>query len=387
MPMKTRKRSIILAAAILILLASAGVTAAVVIPSANELLEQTLTSLEGVTDGQATFEVIVETPEETMSATFALWGKLDVGPAGEPASRLEVLASSKAELVGVTAVSDGVQFWLYDPTHNTVTVGQAEEMAALLAEKLSEHEAWPSDGGYDHDPSNMPRTPEEAVAKLLEYVTAERDGQDTVAGTDAYRLRLVPIAEQMPEEFRAIGGYVNLWLRMDDQIPVAVEYAESAAGSFKAEATMMEVNGGVDESLFTFDIPEGAEVIQAADRLTEFESMKESSTPTFEPLMPSDLPEGATAAESQQVGGAIVQRFYLPNGASFFVAQGAALPMEPPTDADGAEAVVVRGYEGTLFVNDDDSRALLSWQEDEQFFLVGGDLSAEQALAVAESLR
>ena len=46
----------------------------------------------------------------------------------------------------------------------------------------------------------------------------------------------------------------------------------------------------------------------------------------------------------------------------------------------------VRGVEGTLHTNSEATRSLLIWQEDDLFFLVGGDLSPEQLLSIAESL-
>ncbi len=49
--------------------------------------------------------------------------------------------------------------------------------------------------------------------------------------------------------------------------------------------------------------------------------------------------------------------------------------------------MTVRGVEGTLFSNDESSRSLLVWQEGELSFMVGGDVSPEQATAIAESLQ
>ncbi len=51
------------------------------------------------------------------------------------------------------------------------------------------------------------------------------------------------------------------------------------------------------------------------------------------------------------------------------------------------QAVTVRGTDGTLYASDDGTRTLLAWVEGERSYWVGGDLSAEQALAVAESLK
>lgn len=388
--MKSRKRTLILGLTVLLLAITATITAAMMIPSADELLTQSLETLETITDGRAVIEVTAELPDETHTGTFAVWGKLDVGPNGEPAGRVEVLAASVPELVGVTAVTDGTQFWLYDPNKNIVVVGKAEEMAAVMAEKMAEHEG-EFDVPHDFDPetADIPETPAEAVAKLLEYVTAERDGTEEVAGTNAYRLRLVPIPEQMPDEARATGGFINLWLRTSDQLPLAVEYAEGAVGYGKIEATEAEINTGLDASIFTFDIPAGAEVVQAVDLLEQMEAMKEAANAEadFEALTPAELPDSAQMAGIQSIGGAIVQRYSLGDGRTFVVAQGQTMPLDAPAEATQSETVTVRGVEGTLFSNDDGSRTLLAWEEDGFVFVIGGDVTPEQALAVAESLR
>ncbi len=387
--MKNKRRGLIIALVLLLLAATAGLAAAMIIPSAEELLTGSLETLETVTDGHAIVEATVNMPDRTVNGSFEMWGKLDVGPNGEPAFRLEVLTASEAGLAGLTAVSDGSQFWLYDPNENSVVVGTAEEMAPLLAERLAEHEGqWQPGGEFDPDQMDKPETPAEAVAMFLEYFTAERDGQEEVAGSNAYRLRLVPIPEQMPDELRAAGGFLNLWLRAGDQLPLAAEFAESALGYARVEATLAEINTGLETSVFTFNIPEGVEIIQAAEKLAEMDNFEQSQEAvTFEVLEASQLPEGAVAAERQQVGGAVVQRYDLPGGLSFVIAQGPAMPQDPPAEATSSETVTVRGVEGTLFSNDDGSRSLLAWSEGELFYLVGGDLGPDQALAIAESLQ
>jgi outer membrane lipoprotein-sorting protein len=366
-----------------------GLLAAVIIPSADELLTQSLETLETVTDGHAIVEATAELPEKTVSGTFEVWGKFSADPDGRPSVRVEVLTASEAELVGLTAVSDGTQSWLYNPNRNTVVVGQAEELAPLLVEKFAGYEGeWGHGGDFDPETADIPETPAEAVAKMLEYFTAERNGQEEVAGTDAYLLRLIPIPEQMPDEFRVAGGYINLWLRTGDKLPLAAEYAEGALGYGKVQATLAEINTGLDDSIFTFVIPEGVEVIEATELVAELGALEHSSEAVdFETLTPTDLPEETIVAETQQIGGAVIQRYNLPEGRSFVVAQGPSMPLDVPAEATSTETVIVRGVEGTLYGNDEDTRALLTWSEGEVSFLVGGDLSAEQAAAIAESLQ
>ena len=403
--MKTSKRTIVIVLTVILTLASVGLVAARIIPDADELLARSIETLETIQDGHAVIEVTADIPADlleqmgndlpldSLNGTFEVWAKRGAGPNGEPAVRLEVLAAAQPELVGLTAVSDGTQFWLYDPGRNVVVVGQAEDMMAILAQRMAEHEGeWAGDESrrdeFDPETADIPETPEAAVAKFLEYFTAERTGSDSLAGSDAYRLRLVPIPEQMPEEVRLAGGFVNVWLRTSDQLPVGVEYAEGSAGYGKIVATVAEINTGLDDAVFTFAIPEGAEIVQATELLAAMEAMHEASQGAeIEALIPTAVPDGAVAQEPAQVAGAVLQRFTLPEGKSFFVTQGKGFPIDAPEDATSTEAVTVRGVEGTLFTNDEGTRSLLTWQEGETTFLIGGDVSAEQALVIAESLQ
>ncbi len=387
--MNRRIRITILVLIIVLLAASVGLAAATMIPSAEDLLIQSLETMEGITDGYAQVEATVTTPEESYSITFKAWGKLDMGPNGEPAARLEIVDASKDELDGLTAVTDGVQFWLYDPNRDTVVVGEAADMAAALMAKMAEYEGqWPHEGDFDPETVDYPETPEEAVAKLMEYFIAGREGTEELPAGDAYHLRLVPIAEQMPDEVRVAGGYIDTWLSTSDQLPLAAEYAGSALGSARIEATEVEINTGLPGVDFTFDIPEGTEVIEATELLAKMEAQMEAAEAIdFEPLVATELPSGAEAAEAQQLGGQVVQRYTLPDGDTFVVAQGSGLSLDAPAEATSAKTVEVRGVEGTLFTNDEGTRSLLGWKEEGRSFVIGGDLSPDQALSIAESLQ
>ncbi len=353
-------------------------------------------------------DVQADLPDQSMSGSVEVWGKLNMGPNGEPGLRMEVLEASEAEFVGLTAVTNGREFWLYDPNSNTVVTGTADEMAAVLAEKMAEHDGEFPHGegipeeylpeGFDPESFNpeemdVPETPAEAVAKLLEYFTAERDGTSDMGGSNAYQLRLVPIPEQMPNEVRAAGGYLNIWLRTSDQLPVGVAYAEGSLGSGSITTSLAEINTGLDDAIFTFDIPEGAQVIPALDLLEMAEAAyadkaaEAATLPEFTPLTPTFTPDGAQLAESGDMRGAAVQRYTLPDDKTFVVAQGPALPIDVPAEATKQETVTVRGVEGTLASDEAGGRSLLTWTEGEFTFWVGGDISPADALAVAESLQ
>jgi len=387
--MKLKQRTIVIIGVLLLLSASVGLVAAMMIPSAEELLTDSLETLETVTTGYAEFSVDVEMPENAFNGTFEGWAKRDVGPNGEPAMRFVVLASDREELVGLTFVTDGYQSWLYSPDKNSVIIGQADEVAPILADRLAQYEGqWQYEHEFDHETTAMPETPDEFVAKLSEYFTIERNGTDQIGEYEANALRLVPIADQMPEEFRLAGGYLNLWLRTSDQLPLAAEYAEGAAGDFNIQANAIEINQPIEDSIFSFTIPEGAEVIQATELLSQMEALQESIDPEEAgALIPAELPDGAQMAGTEQLGTAIVQRFNLLGDLSFVIAQGTSLPQDVPAEATSSQSVTVRGVDGMLHTNDEANRTLLIWQEGDQFVLIGGDSSPQQALALAESLQ
>ncbi len=353
--------------------------------NADDMLHQAARLMADVQDGHAVIKMEVQMPEETSSGTVEVWGRRDAGPDGEPAFRVEVLQTSKAEAAGMVAVGDGTQVWIWNPGKNTVYVGTREEMEARKAE-LAEEFAQSDAERPQFDEEDMPETPEEAVDKLLAYFTAERSGSEDVAGTAANMLRLIPIPEAVPEEMRANGGLLNVWLRAADNAPLAAEYTGGAVGYAKATATLLELDQGIADELFTFEIPQGAEVVKLADLEPPDLSPEEAAAAAdFDVLQPGELPAAARLAGITEVRGAIVQRYRLPDGQDFTIAQGAAGAAEAP--GENGEAVTVRGADGLLFSDDDGQRTLLTWTEGDVTFWVGGDLTADKALGIAESLQ
>ncbi len=385
--MKNKLLAILIAT--LVLGGSAVAIFAVMQPSAEDILVQAIETSEAITDGHAIIELNATLPDEEISATAEIWGKLNVGPNGEPAVRIELLSASKEEAGGTVFVADGTQFWLWNPTANTVIVGTAADVAAMMEERMAEFDGM---GEFDHefdkesaDEMEHPETPEDAVAKLLEYFTVEKAGSANIDGTAVSQLRLIPIAEQMPDEFRLTGGLLDIWLRSADSAPVAIEFSGNAAVAGKATATSLEINQGVDDSLFTFTIPAGAELINVKDiEMPDKAEMELADPEELGLLVPTQLPDGATLLDTMSMAGTAVQQYSLPDGNKFTVAQGT--PNAAYTPDDVGETVTVRGIEAILFADGEDSRTLLTWTENETQFWVGGDLTPEQAVAIADSL-
>lgn len=387
----TRNRKLILPLGALFAAVALFAVVMMVRANAEELLHQSARLMADAAAGHAVLSFEFETPENNGRGTIEVWGQKEAGPNGEPAFRMELLEASadKADAVGSVAVSNGSEVWIWRPDKNTVYVGTVAELKARMKEGHDQELT-----GYDlpdYDAEEMPQTPEEAVDKLLQYFEAERVGTAEINEMTANQLRLVPIPEQMPDEFRANGGLFDVWLRANDSAPLGLEFSGAAVGSGKVTAAVLELGLAGDapifsDDVFTFSIPEGAEVVQLADWEPPTLSLEEASDiAAFDVLVPAYLPAAARLQGVNEVRGAIVQRYRLPGGGSFTVAQGAAGAGGAPDGTEG-EAVTVRGLPGTLYEDDGGARALLTWSEGGITFWIGGDLAAADALEIANSL-
>jgi len=373
-----KKRNLWLLAGVVILLAALVSAFVIMQPSAKDILIETLETAKTINDAHGIIGVNVDSPEEKASATVEVWGRHEED--GPGAFRLEVLETDRAEAVGGVIVSDGETVWAYSPSQNKVFVGTAEEAKQMMAEKQ------PLNGEFDREDFEHPENTEEAVDKLLEYFEADKTGTETVAGQTAYQLELKPIPEQMPAEYAAVGGLVNLWIDKKRSVLLAATYTGGSMGEINMTALELEINAGVDEGLFSFEIPAGVEVVNFSDLEPKSLTLNEAAASAdFEFLTPEAPPEGATLVDVLDVRGAIVQRYALPDGGSFSIAQGQS--DEAPKPSTEEQAVEVRGAAGSLFVSEDGNRVLLTWSDGGVFFYIAGDITSDQALSIAESLK
>jgi len=347
-------------------------------PTAKDILIQTIETAKTIENGHAVVNINVDSPEEKASATVEVWGvHAEDGPG---AFRMEVLETDKADAVGAVIVSDGETVWAYSPAKNTVFTGTVEEAKAAMQEKQ------PMSDKFDMQEFDHPETAAEAVDKMLEYFEASRTGTEMVGNVNAYQLELKPIPEQMPAEYTAVGGLLNLWIDQSRSVPLALSYTGGAMGEVSITTQELEINQGVDGTLFTFDIPDGAEVVGFADMKPASLSLDEAAASVeFEFLTPEVVPAGATLVDVLDVKGMMVQQYTLTDGGSFSIAQGKANEeMKPSTEE---QTVEVRGVAGSLFASEENDKVLLTWTEGEVSFYVAGNLTSEQALAIAESLK
>ena len=379
---KKRNRWIAISAAILMPVLVAGVF--LLQPSAEDILVESLETIETITDGHAIVTFEADTVEKDSSGTLEVWARR--GEDGPGSFRIEVLESSDAQSLGAVIVSDGETLWAYAPAENKVLVGIAEEVQAMLEESDF------MDGEFaemtaDHDDFEHPEDANEAVARLLEYVTASVSGSESVAAETVHLLELEPIPEIMPSEFAAVGGSINLWIGQESSILLAAAYTGGIMGEVSITVLEYELNTGLADTIFQFDIPAGAEIVKFEDLEPQSLTLDEAGeSAVFELLTPVGI--DATLVDIIDVRGILVQRYTLPEGGSFTIAQGVVdgLPDEfsPPTGE--SQPVELRGTTGQLMEAESSEQVLLTWTEGELFFSVAGDLSPEEALLIAESL-
>ena len=372
------RRNILLVIGSVVLIAALVSGFALMQPSAEDILVQTIETLETINDAHAIVEVDVDTVEKDSTATIEVWGRR--GEDGPGAFRLVVLESSDEKAADAVVVSDGENLWAYAPAEGKVFVGTAEEAKEMMADKE------PFMGEFDKADFEHPESPIEAVQLLLEYFTAEKSGTELVANSSARLLKLEPIPEQMPAEYAAVGGYFNLWIDENRSIPVSVKYTGGSFGEISILVKELDINAGAGEALFAFEIPADVEVVSFADLAPQSLSLAEAAAAVdFEFLTPAETPEGATLVDVLEVRDTIIQRFTLPNGGSFSVAQGISNEMVQPSTEK--QLIEVRGASGTIFVAEDGYQVLLTWNEGDLFYSIAGDLTVDQALTIAESLQ
>ena len=349
-------------------------------PTPEEVLTRAVETLDAAQDGHAVLLVEADTPDRSGWATLEVWGKKPPEGDAHPKFRAEVRETSEAEAQGAVAVSDGEQFWLYVPARNTVWTGAVEEMRD--AEQMPAYE-----GELPFDPSTGSghRSLQTFVDWLLQVSEVTLLGTEEIGGREAYTLQFVPRPEELPE-VAATGGTGTAWVDQARWVPLQAAFDGGSIRQGQVTAELVELDMGLSDDLFTFQIPDGVEVLLIEDRLPQHLSLDEAEA-DFDLLTPSHLPEGATLVDVMKMGDAIVLRYESAQG-PFAVGQGTDGRAVEPPPASG-EPVSLRGTTGTLFTNENEegTKVFLAWTEDGRTFTVSGAISGEEALRVAESLQ
>lgn len=314
--------------------------------TAGEIMGRVRETWEGAVDMHATWELTLDMGVIQDQLVVEVWRK-------QPDKlRAEVLEAASVEFRGMTLVSDGAQAWLYNASRREVTAGEPGAVKIPLVQDVMES----IDG--------LIRAADAGQVKLL--------GTEKISAGESYKL-------EMPHPD---GGRALVWISKEYWVPLKVEYTGQTLGKGTLVARSLELNTGLSDRIFVFDVPAGAKVTQTAGTKSQALSLDEARARAGFPLLvPGYLPEGVTLASVFQLGEAIALYY---DGFSIVQSRSAAIAQVPQTGP--AQKITLRGTEATLIADEVQGGVFLAWSENGVNFSIAGAISVEEALKVAESL-
>jgi len=328
--------------------------------TAEEIVAKVRETVDSTQDAHATVSATVNAQGIEMMVKAEVWEK------SPNKVRAEILEASEDRFTGTILVSDGQQAWYYEPARNQVMVGAPGEMETPL-------------------PQEMLAELQDVIQQVLDVSDVELQGSETVAGRDAYKLLLTP-KEGAEQQVLPGDGAVTIWVDQEQWFILKATYEGGAFGQGGMEVVGFELNPGLDDGLFTFQVPEGAQVVVVDNQepvpLTLDEAREQAGFPL---LVPAYVPEGATLIEVFQADDSIILRYNHSTLVSFAIVQGTGLASLPPLGE--SQDITVRGQAATAISDEAGGNSFLYWTEEGITVTIAGHLSLTEAIKVAESLQ
>lgn len=280
-------------------------------------------------------------------------------------TRVEVLESSMSEFEGSVLVSDGQQVWVYLREDNKVLV---EEIGP--------------------DEPSSPRYVINLMEKVIQHVVDTSDvkliGEEQIAGEPTYKLEFTP--KEGDETFLPPGSTITLWVDQERWVVLQAHFLGDPIGEAWMRVRSFEVNTGLADDLFVFEIPEGAEVATSESRQPVPLTLDEALAEADFLLVPAYVPDEVTLVRVFKVDDAYVLYYDHQVDSSFTIVQGPWFPSEDMPLGEKSE-VNVRGQKATLITDHVAGNSFLMWTEGDLTITIAGQIVTEEILAVAESLQ
>jgi hypothetical protein len=173
-------------------------------------------------------------------------------------------------------------------------------------------------------------------------------------------------------------------------VPLKVEVASQTLGEGTLEARSLELNTGLSDNIFLFEVPADA---QNVTRNTQNAAGTKSQTLTldearaqagFPLLVPAYLPEGVSLIKVFQLDEAIA--LYYDGLAPFTIVQSRSKAITQVPQTGTGQKIALRGTEATFIADEAQGGIFLAWSESGVSVSIAGAISVEEALKVAESL-
>lgn len=343
----------ILLVAVVVALAGCGqrITAEEIVAKMQETLESTRDA-HAIVTGQATGQ------GQDLSATVEVWEQ------APNKVRAQVLEANEPRLLGAIMVTDGSQGWYYEPAGNRVMVGKPGDLEMPLPEEIL-------------------LSMQDTIQQVLDVTDVELAGEEALAGREAYKLILTP---KQGSDLQAVNGTATLWVDKEQWIVLKATFEAVGMAQGNMEVRSFELNPGLPGDLFTFEVPEGVEVVEVEAEDPVSLSLDEArAQAAFGLLVPGYVPEGATLVEVFKVGESIILRYNHSAQVAFTVIQGPELAGPPPIGA--SEERTVRGQAATVVADEAGGNTFLYWTENGVTISVAGHIGLDEAIKVAESLQ
>jgi len=329
--------------------------------TADEIMGKARETWEGAADIHATWELSLDMEVIQDRLVVEVWRKATRNTQQQPDKwRAEVLEAASIEFRGMTFVSDGTQAWLYNPSRREVTAGEPEAIKLPLIQDVIE------------SIDELIRTADAGQVKLL--------GMEKMPAGETYKLEM-----PYPD-----GGQALLWISKEYWVPLKVEYTSQTLGKGTLVARSLELNAGLSDSIFLFEVPADAQHVtyntqHAAGVKSQALTLDEARTQAGFPLLvPAYLPQGVTLASVFQLGEAIAFNYDGP--APFTIVQSLSEAIAQVPQTGTAQRIALRGTEATLIADEAQGGIFLAWSENGVNVSIAGAISVEEALRVAESL-
>lgn len=279
--------------------------------------------------------------------------------------RAEMLETSDPEFAGAIHVTDGRQVWVYQPQANEVLVGEV---------------------GPDEPSSfrEIIQSVDELIQRVLDTSEVKLAGEETLDDQATYKLEITPKDDE--EAMLPAGSKTTLWVDQERWIVLQAHVTGDLLGEGWMRVRSLELNTGLSDDFFRFEIPEGVEVVNMEDRRPKPVTLEEARAQVEFPLLvPGYVPAGVTLVDVLSMEEAIILR-YDHSETSFTVVQGFVSGRKSlPPDSQKSE-VSVRGQPAIL-ISDGGPGHILTWTENGVVITIAGHISRDEILKVAESLQ
>ena len=363
--------------------------------TAENIVEKMREAQANTNDMHAVVALEFSSREESGSITAEYWTLKEAAANPDEQSqqslRIEVLEASEAELQGVMAVFNGESGWFYEPQENVAIVGTAEDL-----KEFEENES--SSGPTDQMDMLMELQP--LIQQGLDAVDIEILGQEEIAGHNAYKLSITPKQEtqaelQLPIELLV---EITLWVDSERWMPLKLLVDAQDMGSLEITAQELEMNSNLDPALFAIDPPAGATIKTLDEIIAEMPEPAEQPATIdeaqaqvdFQLLQAGDETAGAALVDIQTMempqGTAVIQSYSGPS-VEWSLVQSQGDMMGQREMSGNSTEVEVRGVTGSIIEGRSDTRTLLTWQAGDITYVLAGNISSEDALKLANSLK